>query len=184
MKIGTHRRWILPHSRRSPSVRTPLCRKVLAKLIVFPPIFPKMAGLADSGWFLKLAGAKSQKFKQAGIFLHNDVYPSSVVLVVASLPSYISALSGEQTEQARPRMACPCFIVFVQMHRKKCRHSENSSKGLLMKSPVHKDSLRPAPHARWTGISTQKRGKVWKPRRRIFSRISLKQHMEYFHLRC
>ena len=73
-----------------------------------------------------------------------SVYPSSVVLVVASLPSYISALSGEQTEQARPpRMACPCFIVFVQMHRKKCRHSENSSKGLLMKSPMHRTHSRP-----------------------------------------
>ena len=28
---------------------TPLCRKVPAKLIVFPPIFPKMADLAGCG---------------------------------------------------------------------------------------------------------------------------------------
>ena len=53
---------------------TPLCRKVPAKLIVFPPIFPKMAGLAGCGWLLKLAGAKPAKLKQAGILLHNAVW--------------------------------------------------------------------------------------------------------------
>ena len=37
---------------------TPLCRKVPAKLIVVPPVFPKMAELAGCGWLLKLAGAK------------------------------------------------------------------------------------------------------------------------------
>ena len=44
---------------------------------------------------------------------------------VASLPSYRSALSGGQTEQAEsmPSPLRPCFIVFVQMHGKKFRRS-------------------------------------------------------------
>ena len=61
----------------------PLCRKVPAKLIVFRPIFPKMADLAGCGWLLKLAGAKPQKFKLSGIILHNSVYVIALLHLVS-----------------------------------------------------------------------------------------------------
>ena len=47
---------------------TTLCKYNPAKLIVFRPIFAKMASLADCGRLLKLAGAKPRKFKQARFF--------------------------------------------------------------------------------------------------------------------
>ena len=60
--------------------------------------------------------------------LSNRMFPTSVWMfdfVVASLPSYRSALSGGQTEQAEsmPAPPRPCFIVFVQMHGKKFHRS-------------------------------------------------------------
>ena len=68
LTVAVNRGLRLEHSRRERDLHS--CVKII---LLFRPIFPKMAALAGCGWLLKLAGAKPRKFKQAGILLHHSV---------------------------------------------------------------------------------------------------------------